>query len=75
MPCSRDPKRPTSISLSPAVDDGSLCGWDDSTLPQQTSPALQELGPENVKTFKAKSIVPVYILKKLSYTCASNLHL
>lgn len=43
-----------------------------ATTPWQTSPALQDLGPENTKTFKAKSIVSVYILKKLPYTCAPN---
>lgn len=54
MPCSRDPKSPTSISLSPASTNSPVCGWDRYTLPQQTSPALQDLGPENIKTFKAK---------------------
>jgi len=43
-------QRHTSISLSPAPTEGSLCSWDYSTLPWQTSPALQDLGPESIKT-------------------------
>lgn len=69
MPCSRDTETAPChhLLLSPA-----------GTTPHshgRPALALQNLGPENIRMFKTRRIAPIQILKKLSYTCSSKLHL